>query len=70
MTERFSLMRGVTAVTDLLLFRAARQVLLAREIDMSDGTSHRWLAPDFPAFRVATKTRRWQLPPRLRSPIL
>lgn len=68
MTGPFSLMRGVTTVTDLLLFRAARQVLLAREIDMVDGTSQRWLTPDFHVFRRATKTRRRQLPPMADPP--
>lgn len=68
MTGPFSLMRAATAVTDLLLFRAARQVLLAREIDMADGTRQRWLGPDFRVFRAATKTRRRQLPPMVDLP--
>jgi hypothetical protein len=51
-----------------LLFRAARQVLLAREIDMADGTRQRWLAPDFRAFRAATKAVRHELPPMADPP--
>lgn len=61
-------MRAATAVIDLLLFRAARRVLLAREIDMADGTRPRWLAADFRAFRAATKSLRRELPPMANPP--
>lgn len=60
-------LRAARWLTDIVLFRAAHRVLLARSIRMTDGSELRWLGPEFRAFRVRMKARRACLPP-MRNP--